>query len=88
MAKSKAIRESPERLRQCLEALSEACGHDVFRLELKALADGNIRLILTCSRKTSERTVAELLAAELKRSSGITTFKDTEEQGAIDGEDP
>jgi hypothetical protein len=67
--------EDAKRLRACLEALSEACGHDVFRLETVADSRG-IRIILTCSRKTAELDVGKILAVELKRVMGKVEMED------------
>lgn len=57
-------KEDPVRLRQCLNALAEASGHDVFRFETKTTKTGMLFLI-TASRQTSEVDVARLIASEL-----------------------
>jgi hypothetical protein len=69
--------EDAKRLRACLEALSEACGHDVFRLQT-TVVNNEIRLILTCSRKTREEDVGRILAAEMKRMMGPVKVEDGE----------
>jgi hypothetical protein len=66
--------EDATRLRECLAALSEACGHDVFRLETIATNYGT-RIILTCSNKTKEADIGQILALELKRALGPVEFK-------------
>lgn len=67
--------EDAKRLRACLEALSEACGHDVFRLE-SIVDDKGIRIVLTCSRKATEAEVGRILAVELKRLMGKVEIED------------
>lgn len=68
-------REDTARLRQCLEALSEACGHDVFRLQFSSSGPDCV-LILTCSRQAKEQDVATLIASEFIRLSGVTEWKE------------
>lgn len=77
----KPIKEDPVRLRECLEALSEACGHDVFRVQVSAVGGGNVTLVVTCSRKVQEKQIAKLLASELKRATGITEWSEPEASG-------
>lgn len=57
-------KEDPIRLRECLNALAEACGHDVFRFEVKTTKSGQ-QFIITASRQASERDIAILIADEL-----------------------
>ncbi len=78
---AKPIKEDPVRLRECLEALSDACGHDVFRVQTTG-AGRNITLIITCSRKVQEEVIAKLLASELVRATGVTEWSEPEEKGA------
>lgn len=59
------LREDPVRLRQCLTALSEACGHDVFRFEVLRQKSG-WRFIITASKQTREEDIALLIAAKLR----------------------
>lgn len=59
-------REDPKRLRECLAALSEACGHDVFRFETLSTKTG-LKFVITCSNKAKEETIAILIAHELRR---------------------
>ncbi|HKY40682.1 MAG TPA: hypothetical protein VJN18_32325 [Polyangiaceae bacterium] len=65
---SKLRTEDTKRLRECLNALSEACGHDVFRIEMVDTGKG-WRLIITCSKENSELSIAKLIAAELSAKS-------------------
>jgi hypothetical protein len=76
--------EDAKRLRACLEALSEACGHDVFRLETIADERG-IRIVLTCSRKTAEMDVGKILAVELKRMMGNVEMEDSKAEDVSGG---
>lgn len=73
----KPIKEDPIRLRECLEALSDACGHDVFRVQVTG-AGTSCTLIVTCSRRVQEETIAKLLASELVRSTGVTEWSEPE----------
>lgn len=73
----KPIKEDPVRLRECLEALSDACGHDVFRVQVTGVGK-DVTVIVTCSRKVQEDTIAKLLASELVRSTGITEWSEPE----------
>lgn len=57
-------KEDPVRLRECLNALAEASGHDVFRFETKSTKTGMLFMI-TASRLTSEVDIARLIASEL-----------------------
>jgi len=57
-------REDPVRLRQCLNALAEASGHDVYRFETKTTKTG-MQFMITASRQTSEANIARLIAREL-----------------------
>ena len=57
-------REDPVRLRQCLNALAEASGHDVYRFETKTTKTG-MQFMITASRQTSEVIIARLIAGEL-----------------------
>jgi hypothetical protein len=75
--KARQVKENPVRLRECLEALSSACGHDVFRVQVTG-AGREVSLIVTCSRKVQEGAIAKLLAQELIRSTGITEWSDPE----------
>lgn len=68
-------KEDATRLRDCLEALATACGHDVFRLESVVTRSG-VKVILTCSRKQSEAEVGKILAAEFRRMTGPVEVKD------------
>ena len=56
----------PKRLRDCLQALSDACGHDVFRFEVKTTDEGH-RFIITAPRDVQEVTIAKLIASELSK---------------------
>lgn len=73
--------EDPKRLRECLNALSEACGHDVYRFEVVSSAKG-LRFIITCSKETSEETIAVLIAAKLRENLAKNVQLNTDE---IDG---
>ena len=75
----KPIKDDPVRLRECLEALSDACGHDVFRVQVTG-AGSDVTLIVTCSRKVQEDVIAKLLASELTRATGVTEWKEPEEK--------
>lgn len=81
MGKAKAIPEDAVRLRDCLEALSEACGHDVFRLQTDVLPNGSTRVIITCSRQVKEMDVAKLLADELIRATGDRKWSEPPDDG-------
>jgi hypothetical protein len=78
VAEPKPVPEDPVRLRECLEALSEACGHDVFRVETVFKPGGGYRVILTCSREVRELDVARILAAELIRATNGERWEDAE----------
>jgi hypothetical protein len=56
--------ESPVRLRECLTALSQACGHDVYRCELVVM-DGSVRAVITCSKAEREEAIAKTIGAAL-----------------------
>jgi hypothetical protein len=58
--------EDPVRLRECLNALSEACGHDVFRFETVTTKTG-MRFVITASRQVAEVDIAILIATELRK---------------------
>jgi hypothetical protein len=60
------LREDPKRLRDCLNALSEACGHDVFRFETIVTKTGHT-FTITCSREVAEKDIALIIAAELRK---------------------
>ncbi len=81
MGKAKSIPEDPVRLRECLEALSDACGHDVFRLQTDVQPGGGVRLIITCSREVKEQDIAALLAAELIRATGNAKWSEPIDDG-------
>lgn len=78
---AKPIKEDPVRLRQCLEALSEACGHDVFRVQVTAVGR-DVTLIVTCGRRVQEDVIAKLLASELVRATGITEWAEPPQKEA------
>ena len=73
----KPIKEDPIRLRECLEALSDACGHDVSRVQVTK-SGGDVTVIVTCSRKAQAETIAKLLASELVRATGVTEWSEPE----------
>lgn len=75
----RGVKEDPRRLRECLEALSEACGHDVFRVQVTG-AGRNVTLVLTCSRRVQEEVIAKLLASELTRTTGVAEWSEPEEK--------
>lgn len=73
----KPIKEDPVRLRECLEALSDACGHNVFRVQVTAVGK-DVTLVVTCSRRVQEDVIAKLLASELVRATGVTEWAEPE----------
>lgn len=64
--KKTPLREDPVRLRKCLNALADACGHDVFRFETIVSKTGHT-FTITCSRKVAEKDIALIIAAELRK---------------------
>jgi hypothetical protein len=58
--------ESPERLRDCLTALSAAAGTDVHRCEVRLIDGSGLRIIITSSRKESEAQIAKLIGEKLE----------------------
>lgn len=71
--------EDPIRLRECLTALSQACGHDVYRCEL-TITNGTPRVIITCSNEAKEVDVAQMIGEAL------TPWLSTTLQLKLDGE--
>jgi hypothetical protein len=64
VADGKLTPESPERLRECLNALAAHCGHDVFRVEVVSRR-GSLRVIVTSSREAREEDIARIIVAQL-----------------------
>jgi hypothetical protein len=62
----KLERESPQRLRACLNALACAAGLDVYRCEQRISEDGNVQIIVTASREHSEEAIAALIVSKLR----------------------
>jgi len=81
VGKPKPIPEDPVRLRECLEALSDACGHDVFRVQTDVGPKGGVRVIITCSRQVKELDVAKILADELIRATGGAKWDEVPDDG-------
>lgn len=65
MTGTKHTRESPERLRECLDTLSRAAGLAVYRCEFQFTGKG-AQLILTCSPEVTEEAVAGLVLRQLQ----------------------
>lgn len=70
------IPENPARLRDCLNALAAACGHDVFRVEVtttvsKTKGESSCLVLVTSSRQDSEHDIAKVIVHELARFMGL-----------------